>query len=91
MADIVVTDEWQALSVLSGFAIGTQVKLQNKGTVNGLMIESTLQPVATSTDGELITSIVGSEPSKIIPVGSGEIWLKTNGKGYSIAIHAQEY
>lgn len=91
MADIVVTSEWQALSVLSGFDIGTQVKLQNKGTVNGLLMESTLQPVATSSEGELITSIVGSEPSKIIPTGSGEVWVKTLRDGYDITLHVQEY
>lgn len=89
MADIVVTDEWQALSVLSGFAIGTQVKLQNKGTVNCWFLESTVQPDQNSIVGGLITSIVGSTPSKTVKPESEEIWLRTP-KGYTVTLFVQE-
>lgn len=89
MADIVVTSDWQALSVLSGFPVGTQVKLQNKGTVNSWFIESTTEPSEDSTEGELITSIVGSEPSKSISSGTEEVWLRTS-KGYEATLFVQE-
>lgn len=89
MTDIVVTSDWQALSVLSGFPVGTQLKLQNKGTVNCWFIESNIEPSEVLAEGELITSIVGSEPSKIVKQESEEVWLRV-AKGYTVKLFVQE-
>ncbi|AGH32028.1 hypothetical protein VPIG_00171 [Vibrio phage PWH3a-P1] len=91
MSDITVNEQWQALSVLTGIAIGTQIKIQNKGTVNAILHEAVSQPLETDDSGELITSIVGSEPSKVIPAGSSEIWVKASTGVYKTILHVQEY
>lgn len=87
---ITITNEWQSLSSLSGFPVGTQVKLQNKGNVFATLIESTLQPAADFTEGEYITTTREAEPSKIIPSGSGEIWLRVTNDAYNTQLFVQE-
>lgn len=87
---ITITNEWQSLSSLSGFPAGTQLKLQNKGNVYATLIESTLQPAADFTEGEYITTVRESEPSKVIPTGSGEVWLRVTNSAYNTQLFVQE-
>lgn len=87
---ITITNEWQSLSSLSGFPVGTQVKLQNKGNVFATMIESATQPAADFKEGEYITSVREAEPSKVIPTGSGEIWLRVTNGLYRTELFVQE-
>lgn len=75
--DLIITPSWQSLNVLSNIPIGTEMKIQNKGNTRFYAIESITQPAATSTEGETVSTLEESEPSKIFTAGSGEIWVKT--------------
>jgi len=76
MPDITITSEWQSVSTLSGIVAGTVMKIQNKGASRFYAVESATQPLASSTEGEVVSSLEDEEPSKILTAGSGEVWVK---------------
>lgn len=76
MPDITITSEWQSVSTLSGILVGTVMKIQNKGTSRFYAVESATQPAASSTEGEVVSSLEDEEPSKILTAGSEQVWVK---------------
>ena len=77
LPDIVIGDTWVSLNVISGIAVGTAFKVQNKSTTWAILQESSTQPLNTDTKGELVTDLFHTEPSKLIAAGSLEIWAKS--------------
>lgn len=83
--DITITPTWQSLNTLSSIAVGTSLKLQNKGKNFILVAEGSSAPLSSSKEGEVVTTLFGPEPSKIIATGSEEIWVRTINNGNTTA------
>ena len=84
------SNDWLSISAESGLAIGAQMKIQNKSGGSLLLLESPTKPDITNFDGEIITNIHGSEPSKIALDGSQEVWVRSvDPVGAIINLHVQ--
>ena len=79
MADIRadIGGDWASLNTLTGIPIGTQIKVQNKGTQWLILQENVVKPDIGDFTGEQVTTLREEEPSKVIINGSGEIWIRT--------------
>lgn len=80
--NIEITDQWQALSTLTGEAVGTALTLQNlcKGS-EVVVFEGAVSPAPTDKDGQTM-AVFGWELSIAnVEAGSQEVWLKTTMEG----------
>ncbi len=71
--------DWYSVNSLSGIAVGTKIKLQNKGEHFVTLQESPTKPVKEDSTGENMTGRDGTEASKIQTAGSPELWFKGTG------------
>lgn len=90
LPDFTIGDSWVSLNVLSGIAVGTSMKIQNKSNTWAYLVEANAAPVNPNLTGELITDLSHMEPSKIIAAGSGEIWAKTSIEGRAVTLNIQQ-
>ena len=81
--------EWFNLNTAAGIPAGTQMKLQNQGTYRVVLQESATQPASDDWSGEIMTTLLEAEPSKVVPEGSGSIWARSS-EGSRVSIYAQE-
>lgn len=65
---------WQSANTLSGIAVGTAMKVQNKSSKTVLLWIGT-QPVATATSGIAVPSFTTFS----VPASESEVWLFGNG------------
>ena len=93
MSDIKVkTTEWISVSSLSGIEVGSLMKLQNKGTTELLIQESATKPSDTDTSGEVMTTLSGVEPSKVVTEDGEEVWARIRQpKTGTIILSVQEW
>lgn len=93
MPDIkATTDDWISVNSLSGIAVGTQLRVQNKATNFCLLQEAASKPDIANFEGEIITPIYQPEPSKIVLAGSGEVWVRPSFEGEgAVHLYAQEW
>ncbi len=88
---IASAEGWYNVNDITGITAGTQFKIQNKSSYFYILKESSTQPLATSFEGEYITTLRDSEPSKVITSGSDIIWIRnTTNDVRTIFINAQE-
>ena len=73
--DLVITSEqYVSLNALSLIPVGTSFIIQCKGSRPVRLVESSTKPLATVTDGSIITGINKDYAIATIPLGSLEIW-----------------
>ena len=93
MPDIsATTSDWVSVNTLSGIAVATRIKIQNKTTKYMLLLESVGKPDITDFSGELITNLHLRESSKIVTEGSSEVWVRNvkEGEG-NLKLFVQEW
>ena len=93
MPDIsTTTSDWVSVNTLSGIAVATRIKIQNKTTKYMLLLENAGKPNISDFSGELITNLHLGESSKIITEGSPEVWVRNAKEGEgSIKLFVQEW
>ena len=78
--DLIVTQEWQSITVLSAAAgvtvpVGTEMDLQFKSMTGHIYVSEGTEPPYGSTQGRMITTIERSMRSE---ARSDEQWVRTN-------------
>lgn len=88
LSDITIGNDWVSLNAIRSITVGNAFKIQNKSTTWAVLQESATQPLPDDTNGELLTDLFHTEPSKIVAVGSLEIWAKStiNGRNATISV-----
>lgn len=75
--DIIATsDQFQALSVLTGVAVGSAIELQVKGIYPVLLKIQTEQPENDDTNGRVLYDMRTESGFVSITEGSEEVWLR---------------
>lgn len=81
---------WISLNQEASIAVGEPFKVQNRSTTWAIIQESVLKPDDTNNDGEYVTDLFHTEPSKVITAGSSEVWIKSTYTDRTCAIFVQE-
>lgn len=76
ITDITITPLWQSINTLTGISVGTSMQIDSKTLTQIILAEGT-QPAADSTDGVPLTTYNATKSSKIVSLGSLEIWART--------------
>lgn len=89
LPDILIpSDDWVSINTLTSTAIGTYLTISNKSTRKVVLNENTTKPTASSTDGIVISSFKGAEPSGVVPDGSLEVWAKGLGGPAKLSVQS---
>ncbi len=88
--DIIATsDQFQALSVLTGVAVGTAMELQVKGIYPVLLKNQDTQPADDDTNGRVLYDLRTESGVIKISAGSEEVWLRCLKEGSTSKISVE--
>lgn len=91
LPDIPATfDDWVDLNTVSGIAVGTAMRIQNKSTVWVHIAEQTAKPALDSKAGTLISNMSSAYAFATVLTGAQKIWARSSVETRTAQLSVQE-